>query len=91
MNKAEQIAALQTEVHQLKGEVEVLQKDVAREKSTSETWYKASQKHDAELEEVHALLDSLPAPIPRLMENGYTSRSLIARLASWFISNQVKG
>ncbi len=84
---AELIAANET----LNKQVEQLTKQLESEKSYSKTRYETINKLEAEIEEVHSLLDSLPNAPKRVRErkeNEYYEHkfSIIARLASWLAS-----
>lgn len=73
---------------QLVKQVEQLTKEVTSEKAYNKTRYETISKLEAEIEEVHSLLDSLPNAPKRIRdrkENEYYDHkfSIIARLASW--------
>lgn len=75
----------------LNKQVEQLTKEVASEKSYNKTRYETINKLEAEIEDVHSLLDSLPNAPKRVRErkeNEYYDYkfSVIARLASWLAS-----
>ncbi len=81
-----------TEANQeLVRQVEQLTKQLESEKSYSKTRYENINKLEAEIEEAHSLLDSLPNAPKRVRErkeNEYYDHkfSIIARLASWLAS-----
>lgn len=81
-----------TEANQeLVRQVERLTKEVTSEKAYNKTRYETSSKLEAEIEEAHSLLDSLPNAPKRVRErkeNEYYDYkfSIIARLASWLAS-----
>ena len=84
---AELIAANET----LNKQVEQLTKQLESEKSYNKTRYETINKLEAEIEDVHSLLDSLPNAPKRVRErkeNEYYEHkfSIIARLASWLAS-----
>ena len=84
---AELIAANET----LNKQVEQLTKEVTNEKSSAKFRYETIAKLEAEIEDVHSLLDSLPNAPKRVRErkeNEYYEHkfSIIARLASWLAS-----
>lgn len=76
---------------QLVKQVEQLTKEVTNEKSSAKFRYETIAKLEAEIEDVHSLLDSLPNAPKRVRErkeNEYYEHkfSIIARLASWLAS-----
>ena len=84
---AELIAANET----LNKQVEQLTKQLESEKSSAKFRYETIAKLEAEIEDVHSLLDSLPNAPKRVRErkeNEYYEHkfSIIARLASWLAS-----
>ena len=83
----ELIAANET----LSEQVKQLTKQIESEKSSSKFRYETIAKLEAEIEDVHSLLDSLPNAPKRVRErkeNEYYEHkfSIIARLASWLAS-----
>ena len=84
---AELIAANET----LSEQVKQLTKQLESEKSCAKLRYEAINKLEAEIEDVHSLLDSLPNAPKRIRERKdgewqdykYT---IITRLASWLVS-----
>ncbi len=84
---AELIAANET----LSEQVKQLTKQIESEKSSAKFRYETIAKLEAEIEDVHSLLDSLPNAPKRVRErkeNEYYEHkfSIIARLASWLAS-----
>lgn len=84
---AELIAANET----LSEQVKQLTKQIESEKSSAKFRYETISKLEAEIEDVHSLLDSLPNAPKRIRErkeNEYYEHkfSIIARLASWLAS-----
>jgi len=84
---AELISANET----LNEQVKQLNKQLESEKAYNKTRYETITKLEAEIEDVHSLLDSLPNAPKRVRErkeNEYYEHkfSIIARLASWLAS-----
>lgn len=78
----------------LNEQVKQLTKQIESEKSSNKFRYETIAKLEAEIEDVHSLLDSLPNAPKRIRErkeNEYYDYkfSIIARLASWLASRGV--
>lgn len=83
MNKSEQIEQMQKEIDKLVKELSDIKAKEASATSAKDTWYKAHNEVNKELEQLHTLLDVLPGSIPKLDEDGYTNRSALLRLSAW--------
>lgn len=61
-----------------------LEKKLADKATESDRWYKSRLERDQEIDSVHSVLDCLPNAPARKMDDGYSTRPLMARLAGYF-------
>lgn len=84
---ATQLKTANARIKELETQVEKLTKEAASNKSTSDTWYRQHNEKEAELEQLHSLLDALPNCLPRKSqgEESWRTKEHVAmtRLASW--------
>ncbi len=83
MNKSEQIEQMQKEIDKLVKELSDIKAKEASATSAKDTWYKAHNEVNKELEQLHTLLDVLPGSIPKRDDDSYTDRSALLRLSAW--------
>lgn len=61
-----------------------LEKKLSSETGSRSYYQKQNEEAQRELEAVHDILDALPGAPKRKLDDGFTSRSLTARLAGFF-------
>jgi len=83
MNKSEQIEQMQKEIDKLVKELSDIKAKEASATSAKDTWYKAHNEVNKELEQLHTLLDVLPGSIPKRDDDSYIDRSALLRLSAW--------
>jgi len=87
------LKAAQSEISDLKMQIEKLTKERDNEKSGQKTFYEKSARLEAELEQIHMLLDVLPGAAPRKSEDEDRWRqkehTLMTRLASYLAARPV--
>lgn len=83
MNKSEQIEQMQKEIDKLVKELSDTKAKETQANSDKDTWYKAHNEVNKEIEQLHTLLDVLPGSIPKLDEGSYIYRSALLRLSAW--------
>lgn len=80
------ISELEAKLADRDAEIVKLSKNLDNEKAAKDRWFAARQEADAEIEQVHILLDSMPNAIARHIEGEYGAKTIIkpmTRLAAW--------
>lgn len=74
-------------VAELEKELEAAKKDAANQKASSDSWYRKNNETQAELDQLHSLLDALPGCLPRKQQGEESWRAIehaaMTRFASW--------
>lgn len=86
-NKSVELA---TEIAVLKTKIVDLEKKAENEKNSTANHRDSAKKAEAEIEQIHQMLDSVPNPIARKSEGeaswDIVTRSSMTRLAAWLAS-----
>lgn len=80
--------AASTQLKAAQAKIMELEKQLGDALKTREAQYAARSAAEAELEQLHQMLDAVPGPIPRRDEGTYTDRKVITRLAAWLASTK---
>lgn len=79
-------------IAELEKELEAAKKDAATQKASSDSWYLKNNETEAELNQLHSLLDALPGCLPRKSQTEESWRNVehaaMTRLASWLAVRQ---
>lgn len=90
-NKSVELA---TEIVALKAKIAELEKKVESDKATKASYLEDKKKAEAEIEQVHQMLDCFPHPIARKSEGenswDVVTRPAMTRLAAWLASRGEK-
>jgi len=79
----EKLAALSKEKIVLLDRMSQLEKEVQQQKQYKETYQKQKEEADAEVAQIHQILNYLPNPVPIRGEDEYQDRSIVVRFAAW--------
>ena len=93
--KVQEMLEMRDTIEQLKAlnedqakRIEELTKEVAKQKSSSDTWYTSCNDARTRLNDINEFVNSLPGILPELKEDGYTRLPLIVRLGVWLATQQ---
>lgn len=75
--------AVSTQLKQANARIEELEKKLADAQRAQEYASKRAADADAELDQMHALLDALPNALPKRDDGTYRNHTAMTRLASW--------
>lgn len=95
--KAQEMLEMRDTIEQLKAlnedqarRIEELTKEVAKQKASSESWFKMYNDVGNKLNDIAEFVNALPGVLPELKEDGYTRVPLVVRLSVWLATNNTK-